>query len=473
MSSLLPLLEIAGLSTFVCTLHSQQERIGPAALYATFGLMSCLLFLIEIHVRVQLWGATPSQLSSLLMVPVMLVTVVLIYVLDGTRAARRFMVAIVAVYLVQLVTYALVKHHIFHPPAGDPIRATSTVLLQTSTDVFASLIAVLIDSVTLILVFQFLRNRMPIQWLFVPLYVGLVVAMGVDGWAYSGLHGVAPSWDGFRLPEKLQAGLAAGLPMAIYIRHRLALNPDLSQRGALDIIDLRDRLSQLEERNTRLRDLFSRYVSPEVVDTLSHSSSPLDLRGEARTVTVMFSDLRGFSSLGEVLSPAELVELINQYLAVACPPILDAGGMINEVEGDGILAIFGAPMALEDHARAAVDAGIEIRRRVAELDERIRASADNSLARAGLDRLTVRVGVHTGEVVLGHIGTERRSKYAAIGDAVNMAARVESLNKELGTTLLLTEETKRSGRMDDLVLTDQGVVQLRGRRGEVQVYSLP
>ena len=95
------------------------------------------------------------------------------------------------------------------------------------------------------------------------------------------------------------------------------------------------------------------------------------------------------------------------------------------------------------------------------------------LARAGLDRLTVRVGVHTGEVVLGHIGTERRSKYAAIGDAVNMAARVESLNKELGTTLLLTEETKRSGRMDDLVLTDQGVVQLRGRRGEVQVYSLP
>ena len=76
-------------------------------------------------------------------------------------------------------------------------------------------------------------------------------------------------------------------------------------------------------------------------------------------------------------------------------------------------------------------------------------------------------------MVLGHIGTERRSKYAAIGDAVNMAARVESLNKELGTTLLLTEETKRSGRMDDLVLTDQGVVQLRGCRGEVQLYSLP
>jgi len=471
-SELLLLSEIFGLSSVVCLLHSYRHRLGSAAFYAAFGVFASLLFTIEISVVVQFWGATPSQISSVLFVPMILIMVVLIYVLDGTLAARRFLVAIVVAYVVQLFAFELVSFHIRNPPKGVSTYSTSTILLQNPIDMLASLTAVLADSIAMLLVYQFLRNRMPVKWLPVPLYVGLIIAMGIDGWVYGGLHGRAPSWDGFRLPEKLQAGLAAGLPMAIYIRLQLTKNPSLIQRGTLDIIDLRRKLTVLERHNTRLQDLFSRYVSPDVVETLTRTGTPVALTGEERLVTVLFSDLRGFSTLGEALTPTELVKLINQYLRVACPPILDAGGMINEVEGDGILAIFGAPMANEQHAKAAVAAGVQIRDGIAALNQELKQSGDTSLERAGLSDLGVRIGIHTGSVVLGHIGTERRSKYAAIGDAVNMAARVEALNKEFGTSLLLTEQTRGHADLDKNELEDRGEVVLKGRRGSVRLWSM-
>ena len=166
-----------------------------------------------------------------------------------------------------------------------------------------------------------------------------------------------------------------------------------------------------------IRDTFGRYVSPEVAKTLLESPEGLRLGGEKRVVTILMSDLRGYTRFAEQGDPAWVMEVLNGYLARMTDIIIGYGGTINEFIGDAVFAIFGAPVAHADHAERAAATALAMQRAMAEINAA-------HMAR-GLPRFEMGIGVNTGEAVVGNIGSEQRAKYAVVGSAVNVAARVE------------------------------------------------
>lgn len=187
----------------------------------------------------------------------------------------------------------------------------------------------------------------------------------------------------------------------------------------------------LRERQ-QLRDLFGAYLTPELAATLLDSGQ---LAAPAcRPVTVLFVDLRDFTALSSRYPAETVVELLNRFFALAVPAIAAERGHVNKFLGDGLLAVFGAPVAVDDAPDRALRAALEIRRRLAELNV--------SLEGQQLPRLQMGAAVHTGQVVVGTIGSpEHKLEYTVVGEAVNLASRLEGLNKRFGTEILLTRET--------------------------------
>jgi adenylate cyclase len=155
---------------------------------------------------------------------------------------------------------------------------------------------------------------------------------------------------------------------------------------------------------------------------------------EKRTLTVLFADIRGFTPFSEGRDPREVVELLNTYFDVIVPVIERHGGTLNQYIGDGIMVLFGAPQDQPDHARRAVEAAVEVVREVRRNRERFAA--------LGFAGLRVGVGINTGEAVVGSVGSRSRIDYTAIGDTTNTAARIEALNKEFGTQVLISKATR-------------------------------
>jgi len=180
-----------------------------------------------------------------------------------------------------------------------------------------------------------------------------------------------------------------------------------------------------------IRDAFGRYVSPEVARTLLESPEGLRLGGEKRDVTILMSDLRGYSRWVEESDPVVVVQVLNGYLAHMTEIINQHDGTINEFIGDAIFAIFGAPLAHPDHAESAAACAIAMQRAMEEVN-RLNAAR-------GLPRLEMGIGLSTGEAVVGNIGSEKRAKYAVVGSTVNLAARVEGCT--VGGQILLSPTT--------------------------------
>ncbi|MCP4202720.1 MAG: adenylate/guanylate cyclase domain-containing protein [bacterium] len=180
-----------------------------------------------------------------------------------------------------------------------------------------------------------------------------------------------------------------------------------------------------------LRAAFARYVTSEVVDNVLKTASGLELGGEKREITILMADLRGFSSMSERIAPEKVVSVINNFLGVMTEIIVASGGMIDEFIGDAILVIFGAPLDRQDHAEAAVKCAIRMQLAMLEVNERNRS--------AGLPTVEMGIGVHSGEVVVGNIGSAKRTKYGAVGPSVNLAARIEA--NTVGGQILISEAT--------------------------------
>jgi adenylate cyclase len=185
----------------------------------------------------------------------------------------------------------------------------------------------------------------------------------------------------------------------------------------------------LEIRNAFIRRVFGRYVSDEIVDTLLEEPQALELRGESREVTVLVADLRGFSSLTAECTPTEVLTLLNHYLGAMAETIQEHGGTIDDFFGDGLLAFFGAPVAQPDHAVQAVRCAVVMQLALHRVNRTLRDR--------GLPLLEMGVGIDTGEVIVGSMGSERRSKYGAIGLPLNLASRIESCT--LGGEILITD----------------------------------
>jgi adenylate cyclase len=216
----------------------------------------------------------------------------------------------------------------------------------------------------------------------------------------------------------------------------------------------------------RTVDLFARFVPENVVDEVLKSADGLRLGGIQREGTVMFTDLRGFTSFSERLTPAQVIEVLNHYLSEMSDAILDNGGTLVAYMGDGIFAVFGAPLAQDDHADRALRTAREMLEvRLPRFNEWINSQGLGDGFRMG-------IGLNSGNVMSGHVGSERRVEYAAVGDTTNTASRIESMTKGTPHQLLLSDSVKESliTAAEDLVFVDE--VEIRGRVARMKLWGL-
>jgi adenylate cyclase len=213
-----------------------------------------------------------------------------------------------------------------------------------------------------------------------------------------------------------------------------------------------------------LKRAFQHYVPRAVVDDLVADSGKLQLGGEKRELTVLFSDIRGFTTLSEAMAPEELVKLMNEYFTVMTAKVFEHRGSLDKYIGDAIMAVFGAPQAEPQHAALACRSALDMLRALQTLRESWRAR--------GIPPIDIGVGINTGPMVVGNMGSASRFNYTVVGDAVNLASRIEHLNKEYGTNILVSEYTYQVVKGEFPRAREVDRVRVRGRAQPVHLYEL-
>jgi adenylate cyclase len=215
----------------------------------------------------------------------------------------------------------------------------------------------------------------------------------------------------------------------------------------------------------RVRDIFARFVPAKVVDqVLARTDEHLRLGGVELESTVMFSDVRGFTTFSESQPAERVLEILNRYLSGMSDAILEHGGTVISYMGDGIMAVFGAPIPESDHADRALAAARAM------LEERL-PQFNAWLQEQGIEGFRMGIGLNTGPVMAGNVGSEKRLEYTAIGDTTNTAARLEGMTKDTPYQLFVADSTReRISEPNDLVYVDE--LPIRGRRSTVAVWSL-
>jgi len=220
----------------------------------------------------------------------------------------------------------------------------------------------------------------------------------------------------------------------------------------------------VEEKDKRLiKRMFSHYVSPDLVEQLVKQPENLKLGGEKRECTVLFSDLAGFTTLAERLEPENLVKLLNAYATEMTDIIFENDGTLDKYEGDAIMAIFGAPLDIGNHAVKACKTALQMQRHL----EKLRSE----WKKKGLPELYQRIGLNTGGMIVGNMGSSRRFDYTVVGDAVNLASRLEGANKLYDTQILIGEGSFLKAR-EQIVARLLDLVRVKGKKQPVKIYEL-
>lgn len=227
------------------------------------------------------------------------------------------------------------------------------------------------------------------------------------------------------------------------------------------------RLTGEERERTRLRQMFGRYVSDEVVEKLLAIGHKPDLGGESLQVTILFSDIRNFTIVSRKLNAHEVVEMLNAYFSRVCEPILKQGGTVDKYIGDSIMAVFGSPVPYKDHAQRALRAALAIKEEAHEF----RSWMHQHFVGVDLPEFAIGIGLHTGEAVIGSIGSPKRMEFTAVGHTVNLASRLESLSKELKWTIVASSATINAGG-PGVVTGRQEKVTVKGMKEYVEVFEV-
>lgn len=288
-----------------------------------------------------------------------------------------------------------------------------------------------------------------------------------------------PGMSGIELTAKLKADPRfRAVPVVVLTavadlgarRAALEAGADDFFRKPFDLLELRARLASLvrirrlhldlDARNLMLRKMFGRYVSEEVAARLVDApDGPLDVAGDKREVTVLFGDLRGFTPLAEHLDPHDVVEILNAYLGSAIDAVIEFEGTVDKLLGDGIMAVFGAPVAHADDPLRAIRCALRIQERVRTL----------ALPRFPGLRLQVGIGINTGVAVAGNIGNQQRADYTVIGGDVNVAQRFEA---SAGPGQVLITDATYAHVLDAVVVRDLGALRVKGRSDGVAAYDV-
>ncbi len=252
---------------------------------------------------------------------------------------------------------------------------------------------------------------------------------------------------------------------ALFIAKNIWLNLFYPLSSSVSFITATEFISffKTEKKVREIKRAFSSYVSPEVVEEIARDPEKLKLGGEEREISVLFSDIRDFTSLSEKLTPSEVVNILNRYFDPVTKAIFDNKGTLDKFIGDAVMVIFNAPANVEDHSKKACLTALEILRILRRLNR--------EFEKEGFPTLDVGVGINTGVAVVGNMGSSIRFEYTAIGDTVNLASRLESLNKAYGTRIIISEFTARY--LDNRFLLRQlDVVRVKGKDLPVKIYEL-
>jgi adenylate cyclase len=242
------------------------------------------------------------------------------------------------------------------------------------------------------------------------------------------------------------------------------LTPVLSVFFTLSVVIL-IKFLLLEQEKSFIRNAFSHYLSTDVINELIADPDKLDLGGDKKYLTAMFTDVQAFSSISENLDPTDLVKLLNAYLTEMSNIILDLKGTIDKYEGDAIIAFFGAPVTFEDHPARACRAAVRMKKIEQYLNEHF---VNNNLSPTAV---FTRIGINTGEMVVGNMGTKQKMDYTIMGNSVNLASRLEGVNKQYGTWTLISEETfDKGGR--DFTVRKMDRVRVVNIKEPVRLYEL-
>jgi adenylate cyclase len=225
-------------------------------------------------------------------------------------------------------------------------------------------------------------------------------------------------------------------------------------------------VAELGRRRTKA--MFSRYVSASVAEELMRDPDSVGLGGSRKVITIMFCDIRGFTAYSEGKAPEEVVSRLNEYLTAMTDVIFKNGGTLDKYLGDGLMAIFGAPVYYPDHIERSIQTAVEIQHEMNELNRRWAANNQPPL--------NIGVGINTGPALVGNVGSTERMDYTAIGEDVNLASRVEGLTKTFGTLIVISERSlKLLGEQPSLPWEFKflGHAEVKGFTDPIGVYTVP
>jgi adenylate cyclase len=219
----------------------------------------------------------------------------------------------------------------------------------------------------------------------------------------------------------------------------------------------------VERAGRQIRNAFQFYVSEAVVGEILKDPSMLTLGGDRKDISVLFSDIKGFTSLSEGLSAEDLVQILNEYLTKMTDVVFSHMGLLDKYIGDAIMAVYGAPLPQPDHPLKACLTALDMRAELMELQKRWEAT--------GRPKLEIRIGINSGYAVVGNMGSKKRFDYTVLGDNVNLASRLENLNKVYNTKILISENTYVNVK-DDIAVRELDLVRVRGKTIPVKIYEM-